>query len=130
MADAVARMGDKAVPALFITVEPGTGHAQVMQDYAAASAPPSSASRAAAGDRRAERPIGCSPAGRAHLTESYAMDHSSLVYLMDKSGGFVERSTSTRAEEVAREIGPLSLTWPPAIRAVCRTSVFLLEPDP
>ena len=61
ISDALAKMGDKAVPALFITVDPERDTPKVMQDYASSFGPRLSgcpAPRRRSG--RSKRPIGCS----------------------------------------------------------------------
>ena len=107
MADAVARMGDRAVPALFITVDPERDTPKVMQDYASSFGPAvvglSGSPQAIGAAEKAYRVF--ARKGAAQPDGSYAMDHSSIVYLMDKSGGFVEPLDLDRPpEEVAKEI--------------------------
>ncbi len=43
--------------------------------------------------------------GKVESDGSYSMDHSSIVYLMDKTGGFVEALNVDRPpEETAKEL--------------------------
>ena len=59
----------------------------------------------------AERAFGCSRARASRGPDGdYSMDHSSVVYLMDKSGGFVEAVNLDRPpEEVAKELTGISV---------------------
>ncbi len=107
VADALAKMGDKAIPALFITVDPERDTPKVMQDYASsfgASIVGLSGSPQAIGAvEKAYRVF--SRKGQVQPDGSYAMDHSSIVYVMNKSGGFAETLNVERPpEEVAKEL--------------------------
>ena len=103
ISDVLSKMGDKPIPALFITVDPERDTPKVMQDYVAASIRPSSDFPAARRrSRRRRRPFGCSPArGQPQPDGDYSMDHSSIVYLMDKNGAFVEAFNVERPPEDA-----------------------------
>ena len=106
-------MGDKAIPALFITVDPERDTPKVMQDYASsfgASIVGLSGSPQAIGAvEKAYRVF--SRKGPIQPDGSYSMDHSSIVYLMNKSGGFVEALNLDRPpEETAKELERLSLS--------------------
>ncbi|RBP13746.1 protein SCO1/2 [Roseiarcus fermentans] len=107
VADVLAKMGDKAIPALFITVDPERDTPKVMQDYASSFSAPiiglSGSPQAIGAVEKAYRvyarkgPVG--PDG------DYAMDHSSIVYVMNKAGGFSRPLNLDRPpEEVAREL--------------------------
>ena len=107
ISDVLARMGDKAIPALFITVDPERDTPRVMQDYASSfdshiiglSGSPQAIGAAEKAFRVFARK------GQAESDGSYSMDHSSIVYLMDKSGGFVEAFNLDRPpEDAAREL--------------------------
>ncbi len=107
VADALARMGDKAAPALFITVDPERDTPKVMQDYA------SSFGSSVIGLSGSPQAIGAAEKayrvfarkGEVQSDGSYSMDHSSIVYLMNKDGGFVEALNLDRPpEETAKEI--------------------------
>ena len=87
------QMGDKTIPALFITVDPERDTPKIMQDYVSSFNPAiDRAFRQPAGDRGGGEDLsGCSPArGTSQADGDYSMDHSSIVYLMDKNGAFVE----------------------------------------
>lgn len=108
MADAIAKMGDKAIPALFVTVDPERDTPKVMQDYASSFGPAvvglSGSPQAIGAVEKAYRVF--ARKGPVQPDGSYAMDHSSIVYLMDKSGGFVAPLDLERPpDEVARELG-------------------------
>ncbi len=107
MSDVLAKMGDKAIPALFITVDPERDTPKVMQDYVSSFDPhliglsgsPQAIGAAEKGYRVFARK------GETQSDGGYSMDHSSIVYLMDKSGGFVEALNLERApEETAKEL--------------------------
>ncbi len=107
IADALAKMGDKAIPAVFITVDPGRDTPQVMQDYAGSFGPGviglSGSSQAIGAVEKAYRVF--ARKGEVQSDGSYSMDHSSIVYLMNKDGGFVEALNVERPpEETAKEI--------------------------
>ena len=92
ISDVLAAMGDKAVPALFITVDPERDTPKVMQDYAGSFGPHviglSGSPQAIGAVEKAYRVF--ARKGKVESDGSYSMDHSSIVYLMDKSGAFVE----------------------------------------
>ncbi len=107
IADVLSKMGDKAVPALFVTVDPERDTPKVMQDYA------SSFGAAITGLSGSPQAIGAvektyrvfARKGEVQSDGSYSMDHSSVVYLMDKTGGFVEALNLDRPpEDAAKEI--------------------------
>jgi len=107
VSDVLAKMGDKAIPALFITVDPERDTPKVMQDYVSSfdahliglSGGPQAIGAVEKGYRVFARK------GEIQSDGGYSMDHSSIVYLMDKSGGFVEAVNLERApEETAKEL--------------------------
>ncbi len=107
ISDVLAKMGDKAVPALFITVDPERDTSAVMQDYV------SSFDHHIIGLSGSPQAIGAvekayrvyARKGKVESDGSYSMDHSSVVYLMNKSGGFVEALNVERPpEETAKEL--------------------------
>ena len=107
IADALSAMGDKAIPAVFITVDPERDTPKVVQDYVSSfgahviglSGPPQAVGQAERAFRVFARKGDVRPDG------DYSMDHSSVVYLMDKSGRFVEALNVDRPPaEVAREL--------------------------
>ena len=112
ISDVLAKMGDKAIPALFITVDPERDTPKVMQDYVSSFDPhivglsggPQAIGTAEKGYRVFARK------GEVQSDGGYSMDHSSIVYLMNKSGGFVEALNLERPpEETAKELEVLSL---------------------
>ncbi len=107
LAEVLSKMGDKAVPALFVTVDPERDTPKVMQDYA------SSFGGSITGLSGSPQEIGAaekayrvfSRKGQIQSDGGYSMDHSSIVYLMNKTGGFVEALNLDRPpEETAREL--------------------------
>ena len=107
ISDVLAKMGDEAPPALFITVDPERDTPAVMQDYVSSfdphivglSGPP----QAIAAVEKEYRVF--ARKGEVESDGGYSMDHSSVVYLMDKSGGFVEALNLDRPpEETAKEL--------------------------
>jgi protein SCO1 len=107
ISDVLAAMGDKAVPALFITVDPERDTPKVMQDYASsfgAHVIGLSGSPQAIGAVEKEYRV-FARKGKVESDGSYSMDHSSIIYLMDKTGGFVEALNVDRPpEEAAKEL--------------------------
>ncbi|HKN27555.1 MAG TPA: SCO family protein [Roseiarcus sp.] len=107
ISDVLAAMGDKAVPALFITVDPERDTPKVMQDYASSFGPHViglSGSPQAIGAVEKEYRV-FARKGKLESDGSYSMDHSSVIYLMDKTGGFVEALNVDRPpEEAAKEV--------------------------
>jgi protein SCO1/2 len=107
ISDILAKMGDKAIPALFITVDPERDTPKVMQDYVSSfdariiglSGSPQAIEAAEKAFRVYARK------GQAQAGGDYSMDHSSVVYLMDKSGAFVEAFNAERPpEEAAKDL--------------------------
>jgi protein SCO1/2 len=107
ISDILAKMGDKAIPALFITVDPQRDTPKIMQDYVSSfdarivglSGSPQAIEAAEKAFRVYARK------GQAQAGGDYSMDHSSVVYLMDKSGAFVEAFNAERPpEEAAKDL--------------------------
>jgi protein SCO1/2 len=107
ISDILTRMGDKAVPALFVTVDPERDTPKIMQDYVSSfdsriiglSGSPQAIQAAEKAYRVFARK------GQAQADGDYSMDHSSIVYLMDKTGAFVEAFNVERPpEEAARDL--------------------------
>src|SRR5271165_1200589 len=107
ISDVLSKMGDKAIPALFITVDPERDTPKVMQDYVSSFDPhliglsgsPQSIGAAEKGYQVFARK------GEIQSDGGYSMDHSSIVYLMNKSGGFLEALNLERPpEETAKEL--------------------------
>ena len=107
VADVLAKMGDKAIPALFVTVDPERDTPKVMQDYASSFGASitglSGSPQAIGGVEKAYRVF--ARKGPTQSDGGYSMDHSSIVYLMSKAGRFVEALNLDRPpEETAREL--------------------------
>jgi protein SCO1 len=107
ISDVLSKMGDKAIPALFITVDPERDTPKVMQDYVSSFNPhlvglsgsPQAIGAAEKGFRVFARK------GDVQSDGGYAMDHSSIVYLMSKTGAFISALGLDRPpEETAKEI--------------------------
>jgi protein SCO1 len=107
ISEVLARMGDKAVPALFITVDPERDTPKVMQDYVSSfdsrivglSGSPQAIGEAEKAFRVFARK------GTTASDGGYSMDHSSIVYLMDRNGAFVEALNLDRPpEETAKDL--------------------------
>ena len=108
ISDVLAKMGDEAPPALFITVDPERDTPAVMQDYVSSFDPHivglSGAPQAIAAVEKEYRVF--ARKGEVESDGSYSMDHSSVVYLMDKNGAFVEAFNVERPpEEAAKDLG-------------------------
>jgi protein SCO1/2 len=103
ISDILGKMGDKAIPTLFITVDPERDTPKVMQDYV------SSFNLAVIGLSGSPEAVGAtektfrvySRKGEKQPDGDYSMDHSSIVYLMDKNGAFVEAFNVERSPEDA-----------------------------
>jgi protein SCO1/2 len=107
ISDVLAKMGDKAIPALFITVDPERDTPAIMQDYVSSFDPHivglSGAPQAIGAVEKEYRVF--ARKGKVELDGGYSMAHSSVVYLMDKSGGFVKALNLDRPpEETAKEL--------------------------
>ena len=92
ISDVLGQMGDKSIPALFITVDPERDTPKIMQEYVSSFNP---AIIGLSGSRQAIDAAEKTFRVFARKAESqadgdYSMDHSSIVYLMDKSGAFIE----------------------------------------
>ena len=92
ISDILGKMGDKPIPALFITVDPERDTPKVMQDYVSSFNPAivglSGSAQAVEATEKTFRVY--ARKGEKQADGDYSMDHSSIVYLMDKNGGFVE----------------------------------------
>jgi protein SCO1 len=92
ISDVLTLMGDKAIPALFITVDPERDTPRLMQDYVSSFNPAiiglSGSRQAIDSAEKAFRVY--ARKGPLQADGDYSMDHSSIIYLMDKNGAFVE----------------------------------------
>jgi protein SCO1/2 len=107
ISDILGKMGDKTVPALFITVDPERDTPKVMQDYVSSFNPAiiglSGSPEAVAATEKTFRVF--ARKGEKQPDGDYSMDHSSVVYLMDKNGAFVEAFNVERPpEEAAKDL--------------------------
>ena len=107
ISDVLVKMGDQAVPALFITVDPERDTPKVMQDYVSSFNPHimglSGTPQAIGSVEKAYRVF--ARKGEIQSDGSYSMDHSSIIYLMDKSGAFVQAlNLDQPPDETAKEL--------------------------
>ena len=103
ISDILTQMGDKAIPALFITVDPERDTPKLMQDYVSSFNPAiiglSGSPQAIEATEKTFRVF--ARKGPPQADGDYSMDHSSIVYLMDKNGAFVEAFNVERAPKDA-----------------------------
>jgi protein SCO1 len=107
ISDILAKMGDKAIPTLFITVDPERDTPKLMQDYVSSFNPAiiglSGSPSAVEATEKTFRVY--ARKGQPQPDGDYSMDHSSIVYLMDKNGAFVEAFNVERSpEDAAKEL--------------------------
>jgi protein SCO1 len=107
ISDILGKMGNKPVPALFITVDPERDTPKVMQDYVSSFNPAiiglSGSPQAVEATEKTFRVF--ARKGEKQPDGDYSMDHSSVVYLMDKNGAFVEAFNVERSpDEAAKEL--------------------------
>jgi protein SCO1/2 len=107
ISDILGKMGDKSIPALFITVDPQRDTPKLMQDYVSSFNPAliglSGSPSAVEATEKTFRVY--ARKGQPQPDGGYSMDHSSIVYLMDKKGGFVEAFNVERSpEDAAKEL--------------------------
>ena len=92
ISDVLTQMGDKPIPALFITVDPERDTPKLMQEYVSSFNPAivglSGSRQAIDATEKAFRVF--ARKGPLQTDGDYSMDHSSIVYLMDKNGAFIE----------------------------------------
>jgi len=92
ISEVLDKMGKKSIPALFITVDPDRDTPKIMQDYVSSFNPAiiglSGTPQAVAATEKTFRVF--ARKGEKQPDGDYSMDHSSVVYLMDKNGAFVE----------------------------------------
>jgi protein SCO1 len=103
ISDILSKMGDKAIPTLFITVDPERDPPKVMQDYVSSFNPAviglSGSRQAVEATEKTFRVY--ARKGQPQPDGDYSMDHSSIVYLMDKNGAFVEAFNVERSPDDA-----------------------------
>jgi protein SCO1/2 len=92
ISDVFAKMPDKPITALFITVDPARDTPAVISDYVSSFDKRivglSGSPREIAAAEKAYRVYAAK--GEVKADGSYGMDHTSIVYLMDAKGQFVE----------------------------------------
>jgi protein SCO1/2 len=106
MSDVMARLPGKPIRGLFITIDPERDTAQSLKDYLGSFDP---RIIGLSGDRDAIDKV--EKAYRVYARKGppenggYGMDHSSIVYLMDAKGQFVEAfNLERKPEESAKEL--------------------------
>jgi protein SCO1 len=103
ISDVLTEMGDKPIPVLFITVDPERDTPKIMQDYVSSFNPAiiglSGSQQAIDAAEKTFRVF--ARKGPLQADGDYSMDHSSIVYLMDKNGAFVEAFNVERAPKDA-----------------------------
>ena len=107
ISDVLRRMPDKPIRALFISIDPARDNPDSMTDYVSSFDSRfvglSGTSEQIAAVEKAYRVY--ARKGEAEANGGYSMDHSSIVYLMDASGNFVEALNLDRPpEDVAKEL--------------------------
>ena len=107
ISDILGKMGDKSIPVLFITVDPERDPPKVMQDYVSSFNPAiiglSGSPQAVEATEKTFRVF--ARKGPLQTDGDYSMDHSSIVYLMDKNGAFVEAFNVERSpDEAAKDL--------------------------
>jgi protein SCO1/2 len=107
ISDVLRKLPDKPIKALFITVDPERDTPAGMADYVGSFDPRviglSGSPEEIAAVEKAYRVY--ARKGEAQASGGYSMDHSSIVYLMDARGEFVEALNMDRpAEDVAKEL--------------------------
>jgi len=106
ISDVLKRLPDKPIRALFVTVDPERDTPALMADYVGSFDP-----RILGLSGSPEQIAAVEKAYRVYARKAptkdgdYSMDHSSIVYLMDSKGGFVEAFNLDRPpEESAKEL--------------------------
>jgi protein SCO1/2 len=107
ISDVLTQMGDKSIPALFITVDPERDTPKVMRDYVSSFNPAivglSGSPQAVEAAEKTFRVF--ARKGEKQADGGYSMDHSSIVYLMDRNGAFVEAFNVERPpKDAARDL--------------------------
>ncbi len=107
ISDVLRKLPGKPVKALFITVDPDRDSAKAMADYVSSFDPRViGLSGSPAEIEQAEKAFRVYAKKAPEKDGDYAMDHSSVVYLMDRNGAFaeafnLERSAAESAKELA-----------------------------
>jgi protein SCO1/2 len=108
--DVLKRLPDKPLKVLFVTVDPERDSPALMADYVSSFDPRivglSGSPEAVANMEKAYRVYARKAPGK---DGDYSMDHSSVIYLMDAKGGFVEAFDVGRPpDEAAKELAGYS----------------------
>lgn len=106
ISDVLKKLPDRKLPVLFITVDPERDTAKLMADYVSSFDPRiiglSGTPDQIAAVEKAYRVYARKAPGK---DGDYSMDHSSVIYLMDAKGGFVEAFNLERSPaEAAKEL--------------------------
>jgi protein SCO1/2 len=106
ISDVLKRLPDKPIRALFITIDPERDTPALMADYVGSFDPRVVGLSGSPGEIAAVEKAYRVYARKAPTKDGdYTMDHSSIVYLMDAKGGFVEAFNLERPpEESAKEL--------------------------
>jgi protein SCO1/2 len=103
----LAKLPDKPIKALFVTIDPERDTAKLMADYVSSFDP-----RIVGLSGTPDQIAAIEKAYRVYARKvptkdgDYTMDHSSIVYLMDAQGRFIEAFNMDRtADEGAKELG-------------------------
>ena len=106
ISDVMKRLPDKPIKALFITVDPERDTAKLMADYVSSFDPRITGLSGTPEEIAAVEKVYRVYARKAPTKDGdYAMDHSSVIYLMDAKGGFVEAFNLERTpDEAAAEL--------------------------
>jgi protein SCO1/2 len=106
ISDVLARLPDKPVKVLFITVDPDRDTPALMGDYVSSfDKRMVGLSGSPADVEKTERAYRVYAKKAPEKNGEYAMDHSSVIYLMDRNGRFVEAFNLERsAADAAKEL--------------------------
>ncbi len=106
ISDVLGKLPSQPVKALFITVDPDRDTPKLMGDYVSGfDSRVIGLSGSAAEIARTEKEFRVYAEKAAEKNGDYAMDHSSVVYLMDRNGRFVEAFNLERsAADAAKEL--------------------------
>jgi protein SCO1/2 len=103
ISDILGKMGDKAIPTLFITVDPERDTQDYVSSFNPAVVGLSGSPQAVEATEKTFRVY--ARKGQKQPDGDYSMDHSSIVYLMDKNGAFVEAfNVEQSPDEAAKDL--------------------------
>jgi len=102
LTEVLRRLPDKPIPVLFITIDPERDTPEFLKDYLASFDPRIvGLSGGAEAIGAAEKAYRVYAKKEPQPNGDYGMAHSSIVYLMDAQGGFIEAFNLERAPEAA-----------------------------